>query len=292
MRGGERQDELAIRMYVARKHPRSKIDRGALLPRRLATVMPNGARDRSRWISTDVEEVGSIVAATGNVSGGDEVRVAGRVTGTVGMAFVNRVDGRRYALTCGHVLDSVGATQIFTARGPVAADKVLRLPLDSSGRSVPHNIDGALARLPDGDGQDDLTIRAIGKRITGLADPGANDQMQLFSRVQGGGGKLVSANSLESPEATNRHGVFKVKLPGGAQPFLTDAFAVIIDAAQGDSGSLIVRDGAAGGVTVLGMLAAVDDLGRAYFQSIKQVLRQFGGDGVTPSLKLGLPGEM
>ncbi len=289
IRGGESQEQIAIRMYVSKKRPRSKVTGGALLPTRLAVVMPDGARDRSRWIVTDVEEVGAILAATGDVSGGDAVSVANKITGCVGVAFVNQVDRARYALTCGHVLARPGAVQIATTAGAVQADGVFRLALDSSAtRPTAHNIDGALARISASRGDSDLMVNGIGKRITGLAEPGAADQMQLFSRVAG---KVVSAKSLTSSETIDRQGLFKVEFPDGAQHYLTDGFAVIIDAAQGDSGSLIVRDGVRGGVTALGMLAAVDKRGRSYFQSIKRVLGQFGQTDATPRLSLGLDGD-
>jgi N-acetylmuramoyl-L-alanine amidase len=112
--------ELAVVFYVSRKLPRSALG-AAMAP---ASIRIPGIPDA---IPVDVQAIGEVRAASGNVSGGSGIsRVQGE-TGTLTCLVRSRDDGDTYLMSAGHVL-------AWSSRTPaVEGDPILSPPHTSQG---------------------------------------------------------------------------------------------------------------------------------------------------------------
>jgi hypothetical protein len=287
--------ERAIRIYVVRKKPRSKLKVDECLPKRVHLITPKGTRHHAHWVRVDVEEVGKICAAYQPIIGGSEVLVPNCGSGTVGLRFTNRADEIDYILTCGHVVAPDGhpaaslevradANTVVDGLAPV----ILPLDLNSSDLDGPQdNIDAALFQLKDPGGRraGNLRIRQFRDGIAQLSDPKPNDNEEdyrLYSRMRD---EILTGWSLEGP------GVVQVELPARTTAWLSPVWSLRMKAQQGDSGSILVNHNTDGQLQAVGMLVAVTDT-RSYFHPIRKVLRSFESSPTSLQINLGVPGDV
>jgi len=265
---GGRTGVLCVKVLVARKFPKGRIDRSDRIP---ASV---------DGIPTDVEAVGyprrfaidnqlRQRPVLGGVSGSPSLKAAGyRFAGTLGVVLVGQAS---YILSNNHVLAdenrlAVGATivQPATLDGGTAADRVARLadfvPLKFG--NARNWMDAAAARFDTGVSVNP-TILGIGP-LTGAGDPSLNLLVRKAGRTTGLTEGIVRVVRFDVFDVQYDQGMVRVDdvmvIENTAGPF----------SRPGDSGSAIVDTQG----RVIGLLFAGSDL-VTFAIPIRRILRRF-----------------
>jgi S1-C subfamily serine protease len=265
--------ELAVKVYVARKFPKGRIERRDLIPAHID------------GIPTDIEGVGYVRKhqsphrerhrpAPGGVSVSPDAQTIGvRSAGTLGLVLVNRLQpGRRYILSNNHVLAdenrvAVGAPMLQPGAldDGVDADRIATLsqfvPLLFDNRR--NWMDAALARFDRASDAAPL-ILGIGAPL-GSVVPALNAVVRKAGRTTGLTEGIVRAVRFDAVNIQYDRGLVAVHdvivIRTSAPPF----------SRPGDSGSAIVD--ASGRVAAL-LFAGSDVV--TFAIPIRRILRRFG----------------